>query len=520
MTDIWHSRPVLTHTLNFARARRVGPTAMLGSLLVRAIASTDPNLVLPPVVGDFASLNVCFAFVGPSGHGKGATEAAARAATDIPQMPELPIGSGEGLARTFAANDQGEQADRRAIFTASEVDGLAAIGSRTGSTLMATIRQLYSGEAIGAANAQKHTRLIVPRHGYRACLTVGVQPEAAAPLLADERGTAQRMVWLPVGDPDAPDTKPDEPAPFTIARHLTPVDDYTVLALPDEAVRAMEDHHLAKLRGEDVDPLDGHRMLTQAKVAAGFMILDGRTGRVTVEDWNLATRIMAISDQTRRRLSQVAVDNARKANRARAHATAERDETIMNSRVDRAANGILARLKKAGAPVRRSELRRSLRSDLRPEAETAFVRLIDANLIAPINEHEVVHVDTLSTSNNSRSEHVDTTVHVDNRETKSRLAESAGCATVQGSSSQVSEGVPPVQGVPRRVHQGLCSGCFIELPLDDTGRCEECADPAKKAPAEPPKRRALHVAHSGSIERAEVLADDVTPRVLPGVNEA
>ena len=86
MTDadeFWNSRPVLDHILAFARARMVGPWALLGSLILRANASLDPNVVLPPTIGGVASLNTFVAFVGRSGHGKGATEAAARDATIV-----------------------------------------------------------------------------------------------------------------------------------------------------------------------------------------------------------------------------------------------------------------------------------------------------------------------------------------------------------------------------------------------------------------------------------------------------
>lgn len=405
-SDAWNTRPILTHVRDFARARRVGPTAMLGSLLLRAIAATDPNLVLPAIVGDVASLNMCLALVGPSGHGKGATESAARAATNIYEVDEYPIGSGEGLARTFATNADGEQSTRRAIFTASEVDGLAAIGARSGSTIMATIRQLYSGESIGAANSQKHTRLIVERHSYRACLSIGVQPEAAEPLLGDQRGTAQRMLWLPVGDPQAPEIKPPEPDRFQIARRELQPTERKVLRLPAEAVRDMEDHQLAKLRGEDVDPLDGHRMLTTAKIAAGFMLLDGRIHAVNVEDWHLAKGLMASSDATRRRIQSVTVEAARRANRARALAAADREDVIANRRVERAAKGVIARLGKQVGPTSRSELRRGLRSDLRPEFDAALALLLDRQQIVETTKG-VVHVDSLSHPDNRSSEGVD-----------------------------------------------------------------------------------------------------------------
>ena len=112
--------------------------------------------------------------------------------------------------------------------------------------------------------------------------TIGAQPERCGPLIGDTAGTAQRMWWVPTADPDAPDIRPSEPDRWNIPRTLVPADRRTVLALPSEAVSAMDSHQLAKLRGDDdIDPLDGHTMLTRARIAAGLMVLDGRMYEVT-----------------------------------------------------------------------------------------------------------------------------------------------------------------------------------------------------------------------------------------------
>lgn len=416
--DVWESRPVLRHIRDTAHARRVGPLSLLGTVLLRAVAATEPDVVLPPVVGGYASLNLILAAVGRSGAGKGSTDAAARETTTLPLTEELPLGSGEGVARTFAPPPTGKDGEpirertTRAIFTAAEVDTVAAVSSRQGSTLLPTIRSMWSGEALGAANAQAHTRVSVPAHSYRACLTIGVQPEAAGPLLTDTRGTAQRIVWLPVGDPDAPDVAPRCPEPFSVRRHLPPVDGRLVLELPAVAEEAMHEHRLAVLRGEDVDPLDGHRMLTRAKLAAGFMILDGRLGEITAQDWELAGWLLRASDRTRADIERELAEARLRANTAKAHAAAERDDAVGERRVQRAASGIVARLTRTPAPITRSELRRSLRSDLRPEADAAFTLLLDAGTITE-TKTGVVHVDTLSTCDNPRSDIVDTPVHMD-----------------------------------------------------------------------------------------------------------
>uniref|UniRef100_UPI003D8C0F7D hypothetical protein n=1 Tax=Gordonia sp. B7-2 TaxID=3420932 RepID=UPI003D8C0F7D len=382
--DFWTARPVLEHVRDFARARRVPPLAMLASLTVRAIGSLDPNIVGPPVIGGYSSLNCAVAYVGPSGFGKGATEAAARDATNLPALPELPLGTGEGMARTFAANDEGQQEIRSAIFTASEVDGLAALGARTGATVMSVFRQAISGESIGSANAQKHTRVIVPAHSYRAVFTIGVQPERAQPLIGDTAGTAQRILWVPTSDPDAPECRPPEPNRWTVPRTLVPGDRRTVLRLPAMAVEAMDRTQLGKLHGDpDINPLDGHALMTRAKIAAGLMVLDGRMHEVTIEDWELAGVLMRESDRTRDRVAAVLADSARRVNRAKAHAVAERDEVVADRKLDRAKAGVLRWLDRDGE-LPRNELRSRARSDWRDQVSAALADLVASGTVTEI----------------------------------------------------------------------------------------------------------------------------------------
>ncbi|MFT3660017.1 MAG: hypothetical protein QM809_01095 [Gordonia sp. (in: high G+C Gram-positive bacteria)] len=390
--DVWESRPILRHTRDFARARRVGPLPLLGALLVRAVAATEPTVVLPAVVGDHASLNLLLGFVGPSGAGKGATEAAARRATNLPQVPELPIGSGEGIARTFAPPPAGKDGEpvtepvTRAIFTAAEVDTVAAVAGRKGSTLLPTLRSMWSGETLGAANSQAHTRLNIPAHSYRACMTIGVQPERAAGLLGDTAGTAQRMLWLPVGDPDAPDVAPACPAPATVRRPLAPNGGRLVLDLPGDAVAAMQAHRLAVLRGEDVDPLDGHKMLTRAKLAAAFMLLDSRLGEVSIDDWELAGWLIHVSDRTRARIERDLADAARRTAKAKARATVEHDEEVAARKLDNAKASVVRWLTpKEGEDEKgmgMAALRRRARGDRRDDVAAAVAELVDAGIVA------------------------------------------------------------------------------------------------------------------------------------------
>jgi hypothetical protein len=74
VAEFWDARPALQHIRDFARARRVGPWALLGCVMVRVIAATPPNLKLPALVGGQAGLNLYAGIVSVSGGGKGTAE--------------------------------------------------------------------------------------------------------------------------------------------------------------------------------------------------------------------------------------------------------------------------------------------------------------------------------------------------------------------------------------------------------------------------------------------------------------
>lgn len=389
----WECRESLTRILEFARSRRAGPWAVLAAVLARAVASVEPNVKLPPTVGAAASLNLFVAVVGPSGGGKGAAEGAARDAVQfvdhtgrpLDDLAEFPVGSGEGIARTFrpAGADADEANERtRALFTIPEVDTIAALGSRQGATLMPELRKLYMGEQLGFANGAKATRSTLPAHSYRASLVVGVQPLRAAALLHDaDGGTPQRFVWVPVGDPDAPDVAPS-PQPLIV--RLPRWETKTVyLEVPEMARAAMDAHRLATLRGEAVDPLDGHRMLTRLKIAAALMILDGRTV-VDDEDWMLAGVVMRVSDRTRAGIERDLEEKARRSNRARAEARAEAEGIVADRAAERlrerARGRIVRTLERRGTETRKG-LRNNLDTPLRGVFDAVLSDLLEGAVI-------------------------------------------------------------------------------------------------------------------------------------------
>ena len=361
--------------------------------MARAVAAVEPNVMLPPTIGAPASVNFFLAAVGVSGGGKGAADGAAFDAVrfvdhngrDI-EIESPNIGSGEGLARVFRASDPEDESSprrTRATISVSEIDTLAALAGRQGATLMPELRKAYMGESIGFNNASKTTTSAVQAHGYRLCLTVGVQPENAGPLIDDAKGgTPQRFTWLPVSDPYAPDVRPPEPDAWTVTvpRWGT---DRVFVGIPDAARNEIDAHRLMVLRGEAVDPLDGHVMLCRLKVATALMFLEGRT-RVSDDDWRLAGDIMAVSLRTRNEIERILAERARKRRKALAVAKGEDDATTdeVKSRAEftRCADAIVRKLERSGS-LPRTDLYRAPHKSVRGHFDSAIEQLIFDGII-------------------------------------------------------------------------------------------------------------------------------------------
>lgn len=372
-----------------------GPWSTLGVVLARAVASVEPNVMLPPLIGSPASLNMFIALVGVSGEGKGGSEGAAREAVVFldslgqpTEIDEFPLGSGEGIARTFRPSVGSAEATRtRAIFSVPEVDTLAALGSRTGSTVMPELRKLFFGEPLGFANAHKDTRSPVPAHSYRASLVVGVQPMRSGMLFRDsDGGTPQRFLFLDVADLDAPDEEPVAPDPWEVKMPRWETTGPVRLSVPEAAREVVLRHRRAVLRREGVDPLDSHVMLTRLKVAAGLMLLEGRTV-VDDDDWTLAGMLLAESGRVRARAEHALTVRDRAANRARAAAEGERaaivDDLKHEGEKRRVRTTVLRHLRQKGRMSFR-DVSKALKHELRSHLEPVLGELVEADVVREV----------------------------------------------------------------------------------------------------------------------------------------
>lgn len=428
----WSARPVLAHVRAFALARRASPWATLGVVLIRVVAATPPRVVLPPLIGGVASLNLFAGLVGRSGDGKGAAMAAGTEAVDLGPLGMLngtvifavhTPGSGQGIGHAYARYEKGLGMVRyaeSAVFDLAEIDHLAGLSGQSGSTLMPELRRLYMGERLGHLYVDVHKRVEIAAHTYRAGFIAGIQPARAGVLLDDaDGGTPQRWLWFPVAYPHA-DKRPAEPAPWqwqpptwvpdtvpafpepatpvyapamackpgeapppvqpvmpTVAQHRV------TLAVPECAASAIDVAHLARARGGG-DPLDGHKLLCREKVAAALAILDGRP-EVNVEDWELAGVVCDVSDATRDGAVAVLRTKAAGQNVAKAQSEAVRAVVVEDAKeahaVARVAHAVLRHLAAADEWVSRKDLRAKLAGRDRGHLDAALDHLLGAGQV-------------------------------------------------------------------------------------------------------------------------------------------
>ena len=388
----WQARPELAHIRLFARARQASPWATLAVVLTRVIAATEPNIVLPPLIGQVASLNMFVALVGKSGDGKDAAIGAARAAVDLSiDVPELLPGSGEGLVHIFLHRvreerqpSRVEQRTTRILLIAGEIDTLAALFNRQASTLMPELRKAYMGQELGFHYVDESKRLPMAAQTYRLCLIAGVQPGKARTLLDDAAGgTPQRFFWAEATDPTAPDWNdlPNEPRPW-LWKPPPELDDTSrqiVVPVCPTACAAIRGARSARLRGENNDTLDGHLLLCREKLAIALGLLAGRIG-IEEEDWALAgvmiERSSAVRDDV---VAQLAAEQ-RRANVGRAAAEAEREivveERTTRDRVARVSKRIVEHLRERAGWVPHREVRSKMAQHDRQWFEEAIQALL------------------------------------------------------------------------------------------------------------------------------------------------
>lgn len=320
----WSAHPTLTHIRQFAHHGVNSADAVLGATLVRLSAHLDPCVRIVTGVKRPLPLNTFVGIVGSAGTGKSSAYHASAdlldfkfddpmagdliaAADQCP--PELPVGSGPGVAEAFMGTviDPGDptmktkvrrQVRHKVLLHSDEGAGLVSgiIDNKRGQDIGPTLRAAWTGAVLGQANATaERTREV---RDYSLGLCVGFQLEALAGLSTAEQleyGTPQRFLYVSATDSTIPDDAPDDPGPLVVSLPSGPL-------RYDAELRARARREaLARARGDldasgDGDLMQAHRPALVARCAALLVVLcdPGRT-EVTAGDVALAEMLLDTS---------------------------------------------------------------------------------------------------------------------------------------------------------------------------------------------------------------------------------
>lgn len=329
-----------------AHSRLVTPWSVLGAVLARVTAEVPPHVVLPPLVGSDASLNLAVALVAGSGGGK---SGAVSCAQDLIRMPQrfaqdIGPGSGEGLMMAFLERDPDTKTNvlkpnPLALLAADEVAQIGTVQGRASqATFGPVVRTMLTGGAVSTTAADPERRRSLPANSYRLCIVSGVQPKLSDVLLADtDAGTPQRWLWLPADDPqwDAELTKwPGSISWRLPAPHHHDADGRVRIEVPDVARQAVYEARIRQLQRQG-NPLDGHRLLTRLKVAAALALLHSGYD-ITPHWWQLAGVVMHRSDITRGHCVAELAAKAEAEQRGRGRLDAVRESGAREARTDEA----------------------------------------------------------------------------------------------------------------------------------------------------------------------------------------
>lgn len=224
---------LLTNIVLLARGYQHGsPRGVLAkALIVSALSEPETKFYSGMAT---TPLNLQIGFVGASGRGKGRAMSAPISPLNGKMWRKDTPASGEALINLFFDKVTEPKADGKGEVTLavrhedgvwiewSEIDGYAAKAGKSNGTssggganvtMDSHIRSLISGEAVGDKSLTRERQAVGSRLeplSYRFCVTLGVQPRRAHPLIKDGGGgTLQRTIWIGVTDPDCPRTAAD-----------------------------------------------------------------------------------------------------------------------------------------------------------------------------------------------------------------------------------------------------------------------------------------------------------------------
>lgn len=396
----------LGHIRQWAQAQLVNPWAALLVVLTRLSADLPPQVQLPRI-GSLpkGSLNQFSALSGPSGAGKSALMTGVdENLWPRPRWADDPAkrfspSSGEGLITRFVKKRRkdGEMIDERVAWQAlamlDEIDALETLGSRSGNMLLSILKTLWTGGAVGTANATEERDRALESHSYRLALMVGIQPGLGKVLFEKDAvtgGLPQRFVFATVNDPTLTleTVIPDDPGPLphTIAEEIPfdpkmfntptgmprPDHIYTVPVATSIVKEIIEAQKLIKMGLTDA--LRGHWLFAKLRVAALLSILHGHT-MVDEVWWMLADGVMLHSDETKKDLIAQFNRSLRAENTAKGKGDADRSLAAEQSIVNRTADRIVTIIRENGGELLTSEIKPRLTTSMRQNLSAALVEL-------------------------------------------------------------------------------------------------------------------------------------------------
>lgn len=387
--EFWRSRQSLAYIYEASLARMCAPWAVLAHCAARALCAVRPTATLPPLIGGPGSLNWFGIVVAPSGGGKSAAEDVARELIDLP-VEQRSLGSGEGFLESYsrpADKETGEPASQHEaiMFICDESDTLSALNSRTGSTLLSTLRTAWTGRNI-SFGYRGRTGEKLGAHTYRATLVMAVQPTRAGWILEDAGGgTPQRFNWFPGTDRRISlEAWSDKPISALLLPSWRDWEFNTTIKIPDEARDMVLEARVKSGQG-DQNALDGHALFCRLKFAYSLTVLDGRS-KMTDEDWRLSGIAARVSTQTREWVaasvaSESYVEAEERGRLMGISSAASDDEKAHRTagRTKRIGGLVLARLE--AGPMSDGALRRSLASRDRPWLPNVIQALQAAGLV-------------------------------------------------------------------------------------------------------------------------------------------
>lgn len=412
--EFWRARPVLGHIRAAAHSRACSADAVLGVLLARIASCVPGGLRVDTGVRVPTPLSMFTVLLGNSGTGK--SSAASVAMSLMPPGIYLteshPLGSGEGLCDAYMSAARASevpgadpdakgtvyvQTEYNAFFHADEGARVLALGQRSGSSLLPTLRDAWSGGEFGQRNtaAGGKNRKV---SGATVGLWIGLQQPHAAEMLTGAHavdGTVQRFVWFASTDPSIPDQAGSWPGPVAMAPHALNTTALASIGVHPDITAELRHRQVARARDALV-PAPGREQDDAMRVRLGALLalLDGRNF-IDLEDWALALVLLDTSAghltrvRAAEREAQAQREAGRISSRLRQVAAERQDEDQrFELETERIAAKIVARL--AGTPegMRRGRLRESVARNRPAEFDSALALAEERGLVRvePNNE--------------------------------------------------------------------------------------------------------------------------------------